>query len=354
MKVAIITQPLFRNYGGILQNYALQQTLLRLGHEPITFDYVMTAKRRVRIRLGIKQRLFSLIGVKRDYSRRLGPHFRNGVFEEFVSKHIALSRSMIGYDASALKEYNVDAIVVGSDQVWRPRYNIDLHDMYLRFARHSDIIKIAYAASFGVNHWEYKLAKSNMARKLIRQFKAISVREASGIALCNKQLKMEATEVLDPTLLLSSSDYNRLCAHIPAPSKRRLFAYILDMTPEKQALVERIAANHNLEIEYAKEGTIAVEEWVAAFRDAEYVVTDSFHGSIFSIIYRKEFLSIVNIDRGASRFESLLSKFDLTDRIVTDMEITTIPKVDWEGVEKRLQEWQDISLSFLNNNLSYE
>ena len=97
------------------------------------------------------------------------------------------------------------------------------------------------------------------------------------------------------------------------------------------------------------DATLSVEEWLAMFRDAEYIITDSFHGTVFSIIFRKEFAVIINRDRGASRFVSLLGKFGLLDRIVIDASRGVLPvgEIDWSTVEPQLHKWQERSLNYL-------
>ena len=130
----------------------------------------------------------------------------------------------------------------------------------------------------------------------------------------------------------------------------------MDSTPEKVALVEEEAkrrgvackiygAHDNLEL--------SVEEWLAMFKNAESVITDSFHGCVFSIIFRKEFVALLNSGRGESRFKSLLGKFDLSHRIVTDPKQGVIPSepIDWSAVEEVLAQWQEHSLNYLESNL---
>ena len=95
-----------------------------------------------------------------------------------------------------------------------------------------------------------------------------------------------------------------------------------------------------------------MEEWLSIFRDAEYVITDSFHGTVFSIINHKPFISIANEDRGASRFHSLLGKFDLENRLISDFSnIKQMPDIDWNAIDTKITEWQKISKEFLEKAL---
>ena len=109
-------------------------------------------------------------------------------------------------------QYRFDAYVVGSDQVWRPTYNLGdkLFDMYLAFADGQQVKRLSYAASFGVDKWEYSDDQTRICSELAKQFDAISVREKSGVKLCADNLGVDAIHVLDPTMLLDPSDYNKL------------------------------------------------------------------------------------------------------------------------------------------------
>ncbi len=155
---------------------------------------------------------------------------------------------------------------------------------------------------------------------LLKKFDAVSVREASGINICRNYFGVEALQMLDPTLLLSADDYRGLiCKAHTEPSNGNILVYILDKTPEKVALVEKIAKDKNLipfwldspdeyqsNLPLEKQIKMSVEQWLKSFGDAEFVFTDSFHGCIFSIIFRKQFLVFGNPKRGLSRFYSLL------------------------------------------------
>lgn len=214
MKIGILTLPLVDNYGGILQNYALQQTIKSLGHEPITIRS---------LNKHFLYRYWPLITTKIIIAKLLG---RNSHFPElpFVAKrkHKETQRFVHDMIKSTHERYvympkdivgkhKLDAIVVGSDQVWRPMYNELIINMFLSFCTDDKIHRVAYAASFGVDCWEYSKSQTKKCRELIKLFDGISVREASGIALCKKHLGCNAIEVLDPTLLLTCDKYSSIC-----------------------------------------------------------------------------------------------------------------------------------------------
>lgn len=356
MRIGIVTQTLANNYGGILQNYALQQCLKKLGHEPITIDFkrppldyptylLLFIKAVIAFFIPSKRRPLP----KRDINRRTEKN------ESFVNKNISKTRLVEKYSADLIDEYQLDAIIVGSDQVWRPEYNYCLEDMFLMFAGKSDIVKIAYAASFGVDQWEFTEEQTKLCQDLCQGFQSISVRENSGIELCKKYLNVDAVEMVDPTLLLVKEEYEHLCKDVPATDGKFLAAYILDLTPEKRNFINNIAKEHGLKpiiFRADLSGSLTIEEWISMFRDAQYVVTDSFHGTVFSIIFNKPFLSITNKFRGGSRFYSLLEKFSLTDRVVDTF--TTSPalkEIDWEDVNKIICNLRNSAYSYLTSNL---
>ena len=251
--------------------------------------------------------LFLRIGVTRWNGER------SSLFDNFVRERIVTSHLCRYYTMSIVKEYELDALIVGSDQVWRPRYNVrTLPDMFLRFAHSFKGRKIAYAASFGVNNWEFSKGQTSLCATLVKQFDAISVRESSGVDLCEKYLGVNAISVLDPTLLLAKDEYAKLCEEIPICNERFLAVYVLDPKKDVEDIIKEEAKKRGLAIKYFsadRNANLKVEEWLAIFRDASFVVTDSFHGTIFSIIFEKEFRNVVNMKRGCARFVDIINKY---------------------------------------------
>ncbi len=351
MNIGIYTQPLSHNYGGILQNYALQQVLKRMGHTPVTIhhgqkNHWSNIKCIIHnlLRPLTKQPYWGVVSIKK-LNKLKEP------FKPFIKKHIQVTKSVLKCTTKFIRRQHFDAIIVGSDQVWRPRYN-DIYASYLAFANGMNISKIAYASSFGVDNWEYTPEQTKVCAELVKQFNAISVREMSGIDLCKKYLNVDAINVLDPTLLLNKSDYNLLCKEIPTDEQRYLLLYVLDEEGFNYSYIEVFAMQKDLlikQIHAENKVSLSIEEWLALFRDAAYIVTDSFHGTVFSILFQKEFISLINKGRGASRFESLLTKLQLNDRGIDDL--ASIPKeqIDWSNVYGLLEEYRNESMQFLRN-----
>lgn len=353
MRIGIITLPLHNNYGGILQNYALQQVLKRLGHDPITIDYLPQMKLWRYCLSSFKSLVLYLFPEhRRPFTSRRA--VRKPAMEKFLVRNIECTRTVENYSPVLLKEYDIEGLVVGSDQVWRPRYNYNLEDKFLSFARDIDIPKIAYAASFGVDAMEFNKLQLKRCVSLVRQFNGVSVREMSAVGLCETFFRVKAECVLDPTLILNAEDYMQICTEISKNRERTLVCYILDLTPKQRSYIDDFARKLRLTPKIIctdGDTSLSPKEWVAAFRDAEYIVTNSFHGTIFSIIFRKPFVTIVNNKRGADRFVSLLDLFQLKSRLINSMselseELYAIP-IDWCKTESAMAIAREKSIKFL-------
>jgi len=379
MRIGIITQPLHTNYGGLLQNYALQQALNRLGHEPITLDQDFYNPSILRIYLAcIKTFILRLFGKgkNRTYPYHVSKTQKSTIRKNtdyFINKYIVKTQVLdtIEQFRKSTIDKQLDALVVGSDQVWRPIYNRNVLCSFFDFAKDLSIKRLAYAASFGVDFWEFSQQQTEQAKELIRDFDAVSVREHSGIDLCRKYLYCDAVHVLDPTMLLDKEDYIRLVEEENEPiSKGNLFTYILDESDEKKLIIEKVATELNLQPftsmpkHKINKDTIKIDlkdciyppvtQWLYAFMDAKFVVCDSFHGAVFSVIFNKPFLIIGNKERGMTRFYSLLDTFGLRNRMIdsiTDVELIVDAPINWEKVNQIREKMKNYSLEYLKINL---
>ena len=373
MKIGILTLPLHTNYGGILQAYALQTVLERMGHEvhviekekrPLSINkYKMPltyGKRIAKNLMGKKVPIF----YEQKYNREQ-PIIRQYT-DQFIEKYIHLIKYK---EFSDIKESEYDAIVVGSDQVWRPKYfGINqIEQAYLRFAENWNIKRMAYAASFGTDEWEYTTKQTSICGELLKKFDAVAVREESGVQLCKEHFRVEAQHVLDPTMLLEKEDYIKLFEANNTPkSQGNLLCYFLDETDEKKELIKRVAKEKRLipfNVKSKSEDINSpisdriqppLEQWLRGFYDAEFVVTDSFHACVFSILFKKPFFVVGNITRGMSRFVSLLDMFGIVDRIIdckSSLEIKTY--IPWENLITSLNYNRKISKSILSNCISF-
>lgn len=355
MKIGIVTQPLHNNYGGLLQNYALQYVLKKRGHEIKTIDFIYRQSITKYILSLCKNILISTLKLRKPQLRTYIPIpiFRNNIMEKFVNKYIIKTPIVHRYTSNIIDKECFEVIITGSDQVWRPIYNVYLEDMFLKFVP-DNIRKVAYAASFGVDTWEYDGKRTKRCSALAKRFNAISVRETSGVNLCQKYLNVNATCVLDPTLLAGREAYLPLISEYSGNDY--LFAYILDIRPEKEEYIRNIAKDYGLDVRiYGAEqnATLSVEEWLSMIANASMVVTDSFHGTVFSILFHRNFYSIVNAERGGTRFKSLLSPLGLDYRLVDDRQFKELKdtSTDWQYVDAKLERQRTESLNFLINAL---
>lgn len=378
MKIGIITQPLAINYGGLLQNYALQTILKRLGHDVYTINRIDIPEIYVS-NIFQKSRFFVNQIIKRILGRPFNllyheyNHIRKNCIN-FVCRNINLTETFKSQEdlLRLINEYDFDGYVVGSDQVWRPCYSLNIYNDFLDFCQDKiNIKRIAYAASFGVKDWEFTDEGTKECSRLLRLFDAVSVRESSGMELCEKYLGVNAAHVLDPTLLLEKDDYIKLVEENKEPHcSGNLFCYILDNNEIIENAINDIERKMSLKSFQVKAEKNNPEhrrwnglddyvvpsptKWLRAFMDTEIVFTDSFHGCVFSIIFNKQFWVIGNKDRGNARFESLLQLFGLEDRRINIEDVNKVNlsvKIDWDRVNSIKEEWKKKSISFLKDNL---
>ena len=374
-KIAILTQPLITNFGGTLQAYALQKFLSDLGYEVETINFQYKEMSWLNKLLSTLKNFF----IRREKVIHYSANEKNII----KSKHTSFIRANIKYseefkNKNDLKKYfekrEFDAVIVGSDQVWRVAYSPDIELFFLDFLKENKMIrKIAYSASFGIDRWQFVGEKNNKIKSLVKEFDAISVREKNAVKLCEDYWGVEVEHTLDPTLLLSQNDYKKLVdkAGIINNKNTGIFCYILDDNKNKLNIINRIEKvldkksfyvkpmKKNKEVfmidNYDDYIIPKIEEWLSAFMDADFVITDSFHGTVFSIIFNKPFISIVNIERGSSRFLSLLDELNLLDRIVNNVEDITPnllnSKIDFEEVNKTLDRLRGFSIDFLDSSL---
>lgn len=375
MKIGILTLPLHTNYGGILQAYALQTVLRRMGHEVVTIDHPKHMDIDCFLLLEYLKRIIYryIFGRNIDiFAERV--YNQNQVIIEskirpFINQYIK-TKIIKSFKQISSKDY--DAIIVGSDQVWRPMYfsglfKCSIDNAFLSFANGWNIKRISYAASFGTDDWEYSEDQTQVIKKLISSFDAVSVREQNGIKLCEKYCGCENVKwVLDPTMLLSKEDYERLIPQgMKAPGD--LMCYVLDEKQEISDFIQKIEKSYHLtafcanivnnpHVPIEQRIQPPVEQWIAGFRDTKLVVTDSFHACVFSILFHKPFIVVGNKERGYSRFESLLKLFNLENRLIDSVKQFDDSMLNplSNDVYSKLKEYRTISMNFLINALKDE
>ncbi len=387
MKIGILTQPIHINYGGTLQAYALQKTLKDMGHEAwlvrrepyqkknLDFWIRTNLGNIVRYLMHQPLRRWTWLGPKPSPSREVVERNIQSFTNSWINPKTEYIYSTEGLKSDFLNR-GYDAYIVGSDQVWRPRFNdTDQTNFWLDFLGNDNkVLRISYAASFGTENWEYKGKMHRTCCELAHRFDSISVREESGVELLRKYFGIDnAIHVLDPTLLLIKNNYlDLISADNKYNNKKYLMSYLLDFKDENIKMIADLAMEKGLAVRAIRPQKKAaeyrlgdndedfvippIEEWLQGFFDAEYVITDSFHGTVFSIIFNKPFVTIGNQVRGTARLESLLHMFGLEERFLTNgniyqLKVLIDKKIDWDKVNQRHDDLRKKSLDFLNNAL---
>lgn len=297
-------------------------------------------------------------------------------FRKFKRTHWQLSPKVETDEEIRALFSSYDALVIGSDQIWNSACIPDMGLYY--YGIHADTSHtrlVAYAPSFGHNRFEAKPEEIEKLRQHLQRFHAISCRETDGVKILHDLFGVEnATVALDPTLLLTP-DYYRELAHVKHTEEDDTLAYyLLDATSEKLEVIKRLAREMHLRPVNIYKRTDeertgcrlplvsrvtalrypSVESWLSNLQKARFVVTDSFHGTVFSILFNQQFIAFANSKRGNSRFENLLSQFGLSDRLLTpptEIHASEIPHISYETINERIAELRNRSLHFLEESL---
>lgn len=354
--IGVLTWHNHCNCGGNLQAYALKTVLNKLGYNVKFINYV-----------GNKKNYFIII--KRMIRRILSyclPHYTVWGFDLFQKKYLPETRAVKKTELSRLnKEF--DTFICGSDQIWAPTlydsaYFLDFVSVKKR--------KIAYAPSIGLNNIPDKLVSDY--RLLLNKFNYIGVREENAKCLLENKCDIECCTVLDPTLLLGKEDYEVLEKKIIA-DEDYIFCYFLNQNNWYSNIIDRISKNYNCKlIVYSldKRNANVADEWIdfiypelflSYIHNAKAIVTDSYHGTIFSIIYCKPFINLLRFSEDDpicqnSRIYDLLKKVGLEKRAISvdnqEDGLEIFNELDYNEVEQNISYYRRESLEFLINSLS--
>lgn len=355
-KIGIITFHAADNYGAVLQAYALQTYLSTQGNCAEIIDFVPYGVEKANLPLFVNdkkliKRLIKQVLILPNYFKLKR---KNSKFAEFRKDYFKLSRKFRTADEIRGAELDYDICITGSDQVFNPLIqNSDIY--YLDFCNKSS--KIAYAPSFGIKDFT-KVKEST--KKLIKEFKHMSCREADGAEFLSEVTGNAVPIVSDPVFLLTPEEWSKIT------TKPRTDRYILvyDLNGGKPLVeiankiktetglpVICITANKYANIKY-KVDELLVScgplEFISYIQHAEYVVTDSFHGTAFSTLFRRKFISFVALKHAASRIQSLLKKLGIENRIFYNAKEFDIKKVIFKEYDKELEELVKSSKQFLS------
>ncbi|NOH79908.1 polysaccharide pyruvyl transferase family protein [Vibrio sp. RE86] len=340
ISIGIINLQHSKNYGALVQAYALQEVLNDNGLKNKTIDF---RPRKSRVIFKVKETAKKILN-------------KEDVFDDFRNRNINLTPILTNSEDLDFSDFSV--FITGSDQVWRPRYTNPNAEVYFLNFGNSDVKKISYAASFGVDHWEEEFVghkETDRIKELVNDFDHISVREASGVSICQEQFGSEAVHVLDPTLLAGRQVFERLLVENRDKSRSSggLVYYKLDHDQCFIDEIERISDKYKIEKNniYRPGKYIPVCAWLESIKNADLVITDSFHGVCFCLIFNKNFICVVNKDRGRSRLESLLSlvglKERLVDRLDSSIDETINKSIDYNKVNNLIEQLRQYSLDWL-------
>lgn len=336
MKIAILTWLYNGNYGTLLQAYALQSFLKREGYDVSNINYKPSAIEKAKNLIKCHNS-FSLFKEKFDgyLSKKQGqPELlcqRNKAFEQFLSKNFNLTKQYSKPNELTELSGKYDAYICGSDQIWSPMLLNPVY--YFNFLSENER-RYAYACSFGVS--EIPSRKMEIIREYLEKFVEISVREKTGVKIVKTLTGKNVPMNVDPTLLLEYEEWNELAVN-PCINGQYVFAYFLSSKKSYEEIAKKVAQKYNCELvliptqkeHYKFDGTIIQNagpcEWLGLVENSCAVVTDSFHGSIFSLIFKKDFYVTKRFDDTSvksqnSRIYTLLETYGCEDCMVSEIQ----------------------------------
>lgn len=382
-KVALAINYDYHDYGGMLQAFATQRALLKSGvdSEAIDFDNLKDDVTKRKWKYFLSNLLdISIVRekakvIEKKIKQKLNKALRNNLekrdaaFDRFCSANFKVSRKFENWNdlTESCNEY--DSVVVGSDQLWLPS-NICADYYTLSFVP-DNVNKVAYATSFGIGRIPTRYEGAYV--KFLSRINHLSAREFSGKEIIKKLIGRDVPQVCDPALLLDSSDWDEVASPRIIP-ENYIFCYFMGDNPDQRNFVKRLAAKTGCKIvallhldqyipgdeSYADYTPYDVTpaDFVSLVKNADFVCTDSFHGTVFSIIYNRSFFTFMRFKKKASlstntRIESLLNTFGLTNRLFegnasVDGDLTID---NWAEIQQRVSALRADSLKYLLNSI---
>lgn len=361
MRVGIVTLHRVFNYGSVLQAYATQRVLEKMGHQPVIIDYVMPHTTTYEIWKQRPQQIQGALKTGAYYTAKLASLLlKKRTFGRFIKKHLVLTdKKYVGYAALSKNPPFADAFVTGSDQVWNSYYNRGIdYAMFLGFAPKS-CPKIAYASSFGKEALDSMEVQET--KQLIQQYRSVSVRENTAISILDTLGYKSGTWLIDPTLQICSQEWAKLAVK-PLVKDRYLVLMLLYNEDNQATKFARATADKlglklvKLSWELGRPKCVdqlfthrGPEDFLSLFMNADYVVTNSFHGVAFSINFNRPFV-VVPRNEFNSRIVSLLELTGLQSRLV-NMRDTALAaadeKIDYKAVNAILEFERERTRRFL-------
>lgn len=362
MKVAVITRHAITNYGSLLQAYATQKAIENLGHSCEIIDYIRndeSYKEHEKTLLKRKPNWYKNL-VKRYLYLALRQPESVAAGKKFEKERISLLNLTKLYDSPEMIKHDppkADIYVTGSDQVWGPIENGEYDSSYL--LSFTNARKISYAASFGRTETNDSL--NEYFKKWLGEYNCISVREDSAVELLSK-MGFSAKQVLDPTLLFDSSFWNKLTSKIndkkyvlvyQLHNDQKLGEYAKKVAKEKGIPLIRISASFHQIFRPGKfRWCPSVGEFLSYIKNAECMITDSFHGTAFAINFNTQFVEVLPNNKTGTRNISILKMTGLSNRIANNYDLSVSREwIDFSEANKALEIERKKSIQILNEML---
>lgn len=383
-KVGIVSCYFKHNYGSMLQAYATQKVLdnMEIPNETINIDenidFANGKKKYYMSQITNIPFIKSKLGmVKLKFDKKINKNLGNNIqirdnkYKEF-EKNFKLTKPYKTYKELSEQCVNYSNVIVGSDQLWLP-VNV-VADYYTLNWVPDNVNKVSYATSFGVSTVPDKY--KNDYKKFLNRINCLSTREEAGVKLVEQLSDNKATLVCDPTLLLNKEEWMDIQKEKPIIKEKYILCYFLGKNIEHRKFAEKLKEKTGCKIvslnhadEYVKYSdkfcdyapyNIGPAEWINLIRNAEYVCTDSFHGTVFSLINNTKFFTFERYSNKNSkvstnsRIYSLLGIVDLKERILSGTEnVDDVIKmqINFDNVNEKLDEFRESSKRFLKNSI---
>ena len=363
MKIGILTFHCAHNYGAVLQAYALQEYLKSLGHEVEFIKYepeYLLEPYRVFPNIRKKQSLATVLSaIARSVLTIFYSIPRHYAFKKFISDKLIISSKEVK-TVEDISGY--DAYIVGSDQIWNLNITRGYDPVYWLGIKDKNALKISYAASISQN--KITEGQEEQVAKFLNNFDSISVRETQAQELLQPLATKEIHTVLDPTLLVDKQVWDGLDLSRPIAEKYVLVYYV-GYSPNIGRIADNIAKEIGAKVitlvpyptfrnRKGKNQTATPIDFVRYFKHAEFVVTSSFHGTVFATIFNRPFYTVeINALKGGSstRMKSLLNALNLDSRLVDEASTPKHSLIDYTSTNRQLQNLRDSSQEFLINAL---
>ncbi|CDA30465.1 polysaccharide pyruvyl transferase [Clostridium sp. CAG:492] len=383
-KVGIVSCYFKHNYGSMLQAYATQKVLdnMEIPNETINIDenidFANGKKKYYMSQITNIPFIKSKLGmVKLKFDKKINKNLGNNIqirdnkYKEF-EKNFKLTKPYKTYKELSEQCAKYSDVIVGSDQLWLP-VNV-VADYYTLNWVPDNVNKVSYATSFGVSTVPDKY--KNDYKKFLNRINCLSTREEAGVKLVEQLSDNKATLVCDPTLLLNKEEWMDIQKEEPIIKEKYILCYFLGKNIEHRKFAERLKEKTGCKIvslnhadEYVKYSDkfcdyapydIGPAEWINLIRNAEYVCTDSFHGTVFSLINNTKFFTFERYSNKNSkvstnsRIYSLLGIVDLKERILSGTEnVDDVIKmqINFDNVNEKLDKFRESSKRFLKNSI---